>query len=128
MPFNKQNTCATGYSYWWRTAQTVAGVSLYIIRAGDASQKLRRLGRELRDLRGKTRLPVAAAAACYVRQDTERPDKVRWGCCFMALCKVFFWEDIFTKMPIVCNCVEFLVLVAAFVLGVLWGGRLDAND
>lgn len=44
---------------------------------GDASQKLRRLGRELRDLRGKTRLPVAAAAACYVRQDAERPDKVR---------------------------------------------------
>ncbi|KAF6265753.1 ubiquitin elongating factor core-domain-containing protein [Scenedesmus sp. NREL 46B-D3] len=44
---------------------------------GDASQKLRRLGRELRDLRGKTSLPVAAAAACFVWQDEERPDKVR---------------------------------------------------
>eukprot|EP00879_Flechtneria_rotunda_P026467 GHRR01028222.1.p1 GENE.GHRR01028222.1~~GHRR01028222.1.p1 ORF type:complete len:343 (+),score=131.99 GHRR01028222.1:32-1030(+) len=44
---------------------------------GDASQKMRRLGRELRDLRGRTRLPVRAAAACLVRQDQERPDKVR---------------------------------------------------
>jgi hypothetical protein len=50
-----------------------------LFAAGDASQKLRRLGRELRDLRGKTKLPVAAAAACFVRQDAERPDKVR--CC-----------------------------------------------
>jgi hypothetical protein len=51
------------------------------IFAGDASQKLRRLGRELRDLRGKTKLPVTAAAACFVRQDAERPDKVR--CCII---------------------------------------------
>jgi hypothetical protein len=51
-------------------------LSFFNLNAGDASQKLRRLGRELRDLRGKTRLPVAAAAACYVRQDAERPDKV----------------------------------------------------
>jgi hypothetical protein len=48
----------------------------WLFIAGDSSQKLRRLGRELRDLRGKTKLPVAAAAACFVIQDADRTDKV----------------------------------------------------
>lgn len=46
---------------------------------GDNQQKMRRLGKELRDLRGKQRLPVGAAAAHFVRQDLERPDKVGGG-------------------------------------------------
>jgi hypothetical protein len=46
---------------------------------GDNQQKMRRLGKELRDLRGKQRLPVGAAAAHFVRQDLERPDKVGAG-------------------------------------------------
>jgi hypothetical protein len=44
--------------------------------AGDTRTKLKRLGRELRDLQGKTKLPVGAAAACFVSQDADRPDKV----------------------------------------------------
>lgn len=38
---------------------------------------MRRLGQEFRRLRGATALPLNAAAAIFVRQDEERPDKVR---------------------------------------------------
>jgi hypothetical protein len=37
---------------------------------------MRRLGQEFRRLRGATALPLNAAAAIFVRQDEERPDKV----------------------------------------------------
>ena len=36
-----------------------------------------RLGREMRDLRGKQKLPVDASAAHFIRHDAERLDKVR---------------------------------------------------
>lgn len=45
--------------------------------AGDTQQKMRRLAKEMRDLRGRTALPVYAAAAIFVRHDSERFDKVR---------------------------------------------------
>jgi hypothetical protein len=45
--------------------------------AGDTSTKVRRVGREMRDLRGKMSLPVYAAGAILVRHDGERLDKVR---------------------------------------------------
>jgi hypothetical protein len=45
--------------------------------AADSPAKTRRVGREMRDLRSKMALPVHAAAACFVRHDAERLDKVR---------------------------------------------------
>ncbi|KIY92982.1 Ubiquitin conjugation factor E4 [Monoraphidium neglectum] len=44
---------------------------------GDTAQKMRRLGQEFRKLRGATALPLNAAAAIFVRQDEDRPDKAR---------------------------------------------------
>jgi hypothetical protein len=73
--------------------------------AGDSSQKLRRLGRELRDLRGKTKLPVAAAAACFVIQDADRPDKV--SCTLCTPCTVLslplLTQDSFAKADAECT-------------------------
>jgi hypothetical protein len=50
---------------------------------------MRRLGQEFRKLRGATALPLNAAAAIFVRQDEERPDKVcapRTFCAFDCCC------------------------------------------
>jgi hypothetical protein len=54
-----------------------AFASLAAAAAGDESKKVRRVGREMRDLRGKMALPVYAAGAVLVRHDAERLDKVR---------------------------------------------------
>jgi len=45
--------------------------------AGDVSAASKRLGREIRDLRGKMALPVYAAGAIFVRHDGARLDKMR---------------------------------------------------
>jgi hypothetical protein len=79
-----------------------------LLLPGDSSQKLRRLGRELRDLRGKTKLPIAAAASCFVRQDHERLDKVGSMtdpavlccavlCCAVLCCAVLCCADFFHR-------------------------------
>jgi hypothetical protein len=44
-------------------------------------------------------------------------------CCFMDLCKVFFWEDLFKKMLIVCNCVEFCFWLLPLFREFLWVGK-----
>ena len=38
---------------------------------------MRRLARELRELRGATELPLGAAAAIFLRHDSDRPDLMR---------------------------------------------------
>ena len=45
--------------------------------AGDTQSKMKRLSREMRNLRGKTALPVHTASAIFVRHDADRIDKVR---------------------------------------------------
>lgn len=45
--------------------------------AGDTQSKMKRLSREMRNLRSKTALPVHMASAIFVRHDSERMDKVR---------------------------------------------------
>ena len=45
--------------------------------AGDTRGKMRRLARELRELRGTTELPLGAAAAIFLRHDSDRPDLMR---------------------------------------------------
>jgi hypothetical protein len=42
-----------------------------------------RLGREMKDLRGKQRLPVDASAAHFIRHDAERLDKVSVTACLL---------------------------------------------
>ena len=45
--------------------------------AGDTQGKMKRLSREMRNLRGKTALPVHMASSVFVRHDSDRMDKVR---------------------------------------------------
>jgi ubiquitin-protein ligase len=45
--------------------------------AAGGAAKMKRVARELRDLRGRTALPVSAAAAIVLRHDEERPDLLR---------------------------------------------------
>ena len=45
--------------------------------AGDVQGKMKRLSREMRNLRGKTALPIHAASSIFVRHDANRMDKVR---------------------------------------------------
>lgn len=45
--------------------------------AGDSQGKMKRLSREMRNLRGKTALPVHMASSVFVRHDSDRMDKVR---------------------------------------------------
>lgn len=45
--------------------------------SGDIQTKMKRLSREMRNLRGKTSLPVHMASSIFVRHDTDRMDKVR---------------------------------------------------
>lgn len=45
--------------------------------AGDTQSKMKRLSREMRNLRGKTSLPIHMASSIFVRHDTDRMDKVR---------------------------------------------------
>jgi hypothetical protein len=45
--------------------------------AGDTQTKMKRLSREMRNLRGKTSLPIHMASSIFVRHDTDRMDKVR---------------------------------------------------
>lgn len=44
---------------------------------GDTQSKMKRLSREMRNLRGKTSLPIHMASSIFVRHDTDRMDKVR---------------------------------------------------
>lgn len=44
---------------------------------GDTAAKMRRLQRELRNLAGKTPLPLNAAASIFLRYDSDRIDKMR---------------------------------------------------
>ncbi|DBA74342.1 hypothetical protein WJX77_011104 [Trebouxia sp. C0004] len=70
--------------------------------AGDTQTKMKRLSREMRNLRGKTSLPIHMASSIFVRHDTDRMDKVRalitgpegtpyHGGCYMF--DVFFPQD-----------------------------------
>ncbi len=45
--------------------------------SGDTQTKMKRLSREMRNLRGKTSLPIHMASSIFVRHDTDRMDKVR---------------------------------------------------
>ena len=45
--------------------------------AGDSQAKMKRLSREMRNLHGKTALPVHMASSLFVRHDSDRMDKVR---------------------------------------------------
>lgn len=45
--------------------------------AGDTQTKMKRLSREMRNLRGKTSLPIHMASSIFVRHDADRIDKVR---------------------------------------------------
>lgn len=45
--------------------------------AGDTQGKMKRLSREMRNLHGKTSLPVHMASSVFVRHDSDRMDKVR---------------------------------------------------
>ena len=45
--------------------------------AGDTAAKMRKLGKELKALAGRTRLPLHAAAAIFLRYDSDRIDKMR---------------------------------------------------
>ena len=45
--------------------------------AGDTQGKMKRLSREMRNLHGKTALPVHMASSVFVRHDADRVDKVR---------------------------------------------------
>ncbi len=45
--------------------------------AGNTQTKMKRLSREMRNLRGKTSLPIHMASSIFVRHDTDRMDKVR---------------------------------------------------
>ena len=45
--------------------------------AGDTQGKMKRLSREMRNLHGKTALPVHMASSVFVRHDADRMDKVR---------------------------------------------------
>lgn len=45
--------------------------------AGDSQGKMKRLSREMRNLHGKTALPVHMASSLFVRHDSDRMDKVR---------------------------------------------------
>ena len=45
--------------------------------AGDSQAKMKRLSREMRNLHGKTALPVHMASSLFVRHDSARMDKVR---------------------------------------------------
>lgn len=45
--------------------------------AGDTQSKMKRLSREMRNLRGKTALPIHMASSIFVRHDADRMDKVR---------------------------------------------------
>ena len=45
--------------------------------AGDTQGKMKRLSREMRNLHGKTALPVYMASSVFVRHDSDRMDKVR---------------------------------------------------
>lgn len=45
--------------------------------SGDTQSKMKRLSREMRNLRGKTSLPIHRASSLFVRHDTDRMDKVR---------------------------------------------------
>lgn len=45
--------------------------------AGDTQGKMKRLSREMRNLLGKTALPVHMASSVFVRHDSDRMDKVR---------------------------------------------------
>ena len=45
--------------------------------AGDTQSKMKRLSREMRNLHGKTSLPVHMASSVFVRHDSDRMDKVR---------------------------------------------------
>ena len=45
--------------------------------AGDTQTKMKRLSREMRNLLGKTSLPIHMASSIFVRHDTDRMDKVR---------------------------------------------------
>ena len=45
--------------------------------AGDTQTKMKRLSREMRNLRGKTALPIHMSSSIFVRHDADRMDKVR---------------------------------------------------
>ena len=45
--------------------------------AGDTQTKMKRLSREMRNLRGKTSLPIHMSSSLFVRHDANRMDKVR---------------------------------------------------
>ena len=45
--------------------------------AGDTQTKMKRLSREMRNLRGKTALPIHMSSSIFVRHDIDRMDKVR---------------------------------------------------
>lgn len=45
--------------------------------AGDTAGKMKALSREMRNLRGRTQLPIYAASSIFVRHDSDRMDKVR---------------------------------------------------
>ena len=45
--------------------------------AGDSQAKMKRLSREMRNLHGKTALPVHMASSLFVRHNSDRMDKVR---------------------------------------------------
>lgn len=44
---------------------------------GDTPAKVKRLGKEVRDLHGRTGLPCHASAAIFLRHDADRMDKMR---------------------------------------------------
>lgn len=46
--------------------------------AGDTAAKMRRLTRELRDLNGKTPLPLHPDSSIFLRHDADRIDKIRF--------------------------------------------------
>ena len=64
--------------------------------AGDTSGKMRRLGREIRDLqKGKNELPLQPAASIFLRHDADRMDKLR--ACIMGACVTL-------RLPCLCRC------------------------
>ena len=62
---------------WTWTASCRAFAVMAQQVAGDTQSKMKRLSREMRNLRGKTSLPIHMASSIFVRHDTDRMDKVR---------------------------------------------------